>query len=125
MNFTAISYANYKNANLEHRATFKSVTSIPTSAIDTLRSLWVIDSDTTNHMNADRDNFKVYKTFNQAKPIYTGRRTIYAHGFGEVKILARQVSGLLRTIRLHNILHVPSLITNLISISALREKGAY
>ena len=68
----AISYANYENAISEHQATFQSVTSILTSAVEILRSVWVIDSGTTNHMSANRDKFEAYKAFDQAKPIYTG-----------------------------------------------------
>lgn len=104
LNFTAISYTNYKNANFEYKATFKSLTSISISAINTLRFVWVIDLGITDYLNANQDKFITYKMFDESKLIYTRGRTIYIHGVGKVKTFTCQVLGLLKTITLHNVL---------------------
>lgn len=121
----SLSYATYENRNPEHRANFKAITDIPSSAVDTLKSVWVVDSGTTDHMNSNQTSFKTYRTFETAKAIYTGGGTIYAYGVGVIELFAKQKEGPPRKITLHNVLHVPSFTTNLISISALRQKGAY
>lgn len=84
-----------------------------------------MDPGTTDHMSANRTAFKSYQAFKVAKPIFTGGGTIYAHGQGKIELFAKQQSGSPQKITLHNVLHVPSLIGNLMSISALRKKGAY
>lgn len=124
-NFMSLSYATYENRNPEHQANFKAITDIPSSAVDTLKIVWVIDSGTTDHMNSNQTSFKTYQTFETAKAIYTGGGTIYAYGVGVIELFAKPKEGPPRKVTLHNVLHVPSLITNLISISALRQKGAY
>ena len=65
----SLSYSTYENEDLEHRANFKTITEIPSSDVDTLKSVWVIDSCTTDHMNSNQTNFKTYWTFETAKAI--------------------------------------------------------
>ena len=76
-------------------------------------------------MNSNRTSLKTYRIFETAKAIYTSGGSIYAYGVGEIELFAKQKEGPPQKITLHNVLHVPSLITNLVSISALRQKGAY
>lgn len=76
-------------------------------------------------MNSNQTFFKAYRIFKTAKAIFTGRGTIYTYGIRVIELFAKQKEGPPRKITLHNVLDVPSLITNLISILALRQKGAY
>ncbi len=78
LNFMSPSYSTYENGNLEHHVNYKVITDILSSAVDTLKSVWVIDSGTTDHMNSNQTSFKTYQTFETAKSIYTGGGTIYA-----------------------------------------------
>lgn len=120
-----LNFMTLSSAIPRHDANPRVVTNGPSSAADLLRSVWVMDSGTTDHMSANPTTFKSYQAFKVAKPIYTGGGTIYAHGQGKIELFAKQQSGSSQKITLHNVLHVPSLIMNLISISALRKKGAY
>lgn len=76
-------------------------------------------------MISNGDKFKVYKMFNQIKPIYTGSGIIYVHRIEKVKVLIHQIFGSPKTITLYNILYTPSLITNLILILILRKNKTY
>ena len=77
LNLMSISYATYKNGNSEHRANLKTITDIFFSSVDILKSVLVIDSGTTDHMNSNQMSFKNYRTFKTAKAIYTDGSIIH------------------------------------------------
>lgn len=60
------------STNPRHYANFKAVTNISSSTVDLLRNAWVMNSGTTDHMNANRTTFKNYQTFKVPKAIYIG-----------------------------------------------------
>lgn len=92
---------------------------ISSSAVDTLKSVWVIDSSTTDHMNSNQTSFKTHWSFETVKAIYTGGETIYGYVIRVTELFSKQKEGPPRKITLQNLLNVIFFITNLISISAL------
>lgn len=85
----SLSYITYKNKNLENCTNFKPITDIFSSVIDTLKNVWVIDSDITNYINSNQTSFKTYRIFETRKPIYTIRSTILAYKVWIIELFAK------------------------------------
>jgi hypothetical protein len=84
-------------------------------------SKWVVDSGATRHICVNRDAFTSYTILgDNEKLVYlTDSQTATVSGKG--KILLKLTSG--KTLALTNVLHVPSIKTNLISVSLLAKNG--
>ena len=76
-------------------------------------------------MKSNQTSFKTYQTFATDKAIYTSGDTIYTYGIGVIELFSKQKENPPLKVTPHHLLHLLSLITNLISISALRQKAAY
>ena len=87
----------------------------PSPKIPGLR--WTIDSGASRHMTVDRGLFVSFKTSAQGVRV-GGRRVLDATGVGDIVI---DFGG--RERRIENVLCVPSLGYNLLSVSALDDKG--
>jgi hypothetical protein len=82
-------------------------------------SCWIVDSGATSHMSSNRRLFKIFFTLERPIEIYLADESVvYATGMGDVRFT---VQG--RSILLTNVLYVPKLTSNLISISKLVSKG--
>ncbi len=73
-------------------------------------------------MNSNLIFFKTYRGFESAEAISTDSGDIYLYRVGGIGLFARQKQDRSQKITLHNELHVSSFITNLVFISALRQK---
>jgi len=82
---------------------------------------WLIDSGATEHMCADRQAFVSYESVERDVVIGDGS-VIRATGRGDVE-LSLSVEGHLVIATLANVLHVPSMATNLFSVSAATRLG--
>jgi hypothetical protein len=83
---------------------------------------WYIDSGATQHMSGDRAAFIEYDTI-PAKAVYMGDNNKQeAIGQGNVKMVL-QVSGSPVKAKFTNVLYVPNLKSNLVSVSRLIKDG--
>ena len=82
---------------------------------------WVVDSGATRHICANRDAFTSYS------PVGDGEEQVYlgdsrtANVLGKGKVLLKLTSG--KTLALNDVLHVPNIRTNLVSVSLLGKVG--
>ena len=82
---------------------------------------WAVDSGATRHMCADKNVYTSYKLVGEEEElVYMGdSKTPQVHGIG--KVLLKLTSG--KTLALTEVLHVPTIRVNLISVSLLNKKG--
>ncbi|OMO89770.1 Integrase, catalytic core [Corchorus capsularis] len=82
---------------------------------------WIVDSGATRHICANRDAFTSYTTVGEGEEtIYLGdSRAAQVQGKG--KVLLKLTSG--KTLALQDVLHVPNIRANLISVSLLGKVG--
>lgn len=79
---------------------------------------WILDSGATNHMTPQRQVFSTYKAI-ESKTIFMGDNgCIEAIGVGSV-VVQSEVDGHEMKITMNNVLHVPKLHSNLLSVSKL------
>lgn len=85
---------------------------------------WIVDSGATNHMTKYRGNFSDFSASAPTKLIEMADKSkIEVCGVGSVELKTLDTSGRQVTITLKNCLYVPTLSTNLISVSTLISKG--
>lgn len=84
---------------------------------------WIIDSGATSHMTNDKSNFKTYQAVSPIS-IETARRgdKIYAIGKGSV-LTTMSYQDVECTITLEDVLYVPQLSYNLLSIAKATDRG--
>lgn len=82
---------------------------------------WIIDSGASHHMTGDKNTFNDYKRLVQPIPITLGDGRP-AEGIGQGSIKLTSYGG--EVVTLQDVLHVPSLSYNLISISRATAAGA-
>src|ERR1044072_4190668 len=82
---------------------------------------WVVDSGATRHICGNKDAFSSYTPVGEGEElIYLGdSRTAPVHGKG--KVLLKLTSG--KTLALKDVLHVPTIRSNLISVALLGKVG--
>ena len=76
---------------------------------------WFVDSRTTDHMCCDKDCFTVYHSLDRPKPIY----------LGDSSVVNTNVMGLIQIgdkVNLFNVLHVPVLDMNLLSVDKVLQQ---
>ena len=85
----------------------------------------MLDSGASDHCFTDRALFTTYTLLSQATPgLGAGRDSIFQIvGRDSVKFES-VIDGEVKKITLNNVLHIPGLRSNLISVSKLSEKGA-
>ena len=82
---------------------------------------WVVDSGATRHICANRDVFTSYSLVgNDEKVVYLGDSHT-AQVLGKGKIMLKLTSG--KTLTLSDVLHVPNIKANLVSIALLGKVG--
>ena len=84
-------------------------------------SKWVVDSGATRHICANRNAFSSYYSIrDREEQVYLGdSRTTFVLGKG--KVLLKLTSR--KTLALSDVLHVPSIKVNLISVALLGKVG--
>lgn len=101
------------SSNAKSTASFAMLNSAGSENLN--KDVWVLDSGTTCHMCCDKAMFDVVKAHKE-KIQLAGDNCIYSEGIGEVVIDSKTT-----TIRLRDVLFVPSLNTNFLSMSKATE----
>jgi transposase InsO family protein len=79
---------------------------------------WIIDSGATQHMTPHRQAFLTYQSISNRKVYLGDNGVVDAIGIGCI-VVEVEVKGQLRTIHIQDVLHVPKLHANLLSVSKL------
>jgi hypothetical protein len=82
---------------------------------------WILDSGCTRHMTSNREAFTDYSTVQRTVEVANGS-VLLGIGLGSIR-LAVSVEGHVRSIVLTDVLHVPQIKGNLISVARLQDKG--
>ena len=93
---------------------------------ETNNSEWFIDSAASKHMTFNKSAMSNYSLFDKsdAHNVALGDGyVVQAEGKGEVKLLVRSKDKVVK-LTLHNVLYVPNLSKNLLSVNSITEKGA-
>ena len=92
--------------------------------LDEQKFLWIIDSGVSQHMTHDRNSLSDFLELRQPCNIILGdNRTIRAYGKGTYR-LTTDVEGQLQKIALYDVLYLPDLRRNLLSVRAMTNRGA-
>jgi hypothetical protein len=84
---------------------------------------WLVDSGITSHMIPDRTAFIKYTILSIGQPVTAANRSILPGiGRGRVRIPI-SIDRHMRNIILTDILHIPQIAGNLISVARLQDKG--
>ncbi len=83
----------------------------------------LLDCGATSHMFTQRECFDAYTSSDKGFVTVGGRNRVPVVGQGTVKFRAKLPQGI-TTVILHNVLHVPHLGANLVSLGALQRNGA-
>ena len=83
---------------------------------------WVVDSGATAHMCKDKKMFESIDETRQGKVFLGDGRSVKSGGKGKVKLTLHSDSGK-SVVTINDVLHVPQLSENLISVRKLAEKG--
>ena len=82
---------------------------------------WVVDSGATRHICANKDAFTFYTPVgDDEKVVYLGDSHT-AQVLGKCKVMLKLTSG--KTLTLNNVLHVPNIRANLVSVALLGKVG--
>ncbi len=90
-----------------------------------LENVWHIYSRASNYIIQDKANFNDYHLSSSKQIIWTGGGLAEIKGYGSVPMDWITQNGERVPVILTNILHVPGIITNLISVQKLDLKGIY
>lgn len=84
---------------------------------------WLIDSGATRHMTFDRESLSDFIEFKQPSPVILGdSRSILAYGKGTYR-LTTNIDGRAQNIALRDVLFLPELGRNLLSVRAMTNLG--
>ena len=83
---------------------------------------WIVDSGATQHMTPNRHAFDTYESISSRNVFLGDNGMVEALGKGSI-LVESQVKGKMRRIRIYDVLHVPKLHANLLSVSKLVARG--
>lgn len=88
------------------------------------RGMFYLDSGCTQHMSDERGFFINYRDIrSNSRPVDgIGGTKLFAHGIGDIEV-TRSIDGKIQTGRITDVLFVPKLTVNLISIACITELG--
>jgi hypothetical protein len=86
-----------------------------------IKNVWILDSGATNHNCCDKDMFEILKKYSSTVKVGDGRK-LQVKGFGQIEcdIITNDNK---KKLNITEVLFVPDLSTNLISIGILSKKG--
>lgn len=88
------------------------------------KSVWIIDSGATQHMTSEKDRLTEYIAFDKPSIVHLGdNRSILAFGQGTYHIVC-DLGNRNQAIALHDVLYLPDLDKNLLSVRAMIKLGA-
>lgn len=82
-------------------------------------NLWMIHATTTNHMTPYEKYFTTLDRTRRAMVRFLGGSTIMAQGTGDVRFLTREN----KTVTIKNVLFVPGIATNALSVGQMSRSG--
>ena len=87
------------------------------------RSDWIIDSGASCHMTWEKELFFEYRELTGSTVKVGDGRTVEAMGEGTVRLSVYREDGKLHTLSMVNVLHVPELSCNLMSVRQITDRG--
>lgn len=87
----------------------------------TSKNEWILDSGATDHVSGAKEKFKNFKNCKIEIEV-AGGSSIFAEGVGDIECKLSEENGNVN-LTLLNVLYIPKLETNLISISQASKKG--
>ena len=85
---------------------------------------WIVDSGATCHICKDKSLFEDFKSLQKTQEVTLGDRSVLeAHGIGVVTLKLKLPGGRTLIGRLNDVLYVPKLAYNLLSVSKMTEMG--
>ena len=91
-------------------------------ASNTPATRWIVDSWASQHMTPRKHFFDTYEPISGRKVFMGDNDMIEAVGKGSI-LMEIRVKGRARSIRMHDVFHVPDLHSNLVSVSKLISRG--
>lgn len=85
-------------------------------------NLWILDSGATEHMTSDRRKFTTLKNYSSVVEVANSER-VEVTGTGDVMLSVPEDAEGRKNITLANVLYVPNLGGNLLSIGRIEERG--
>lgn len=85
-------------------------------------SKWIVDSGATQHMTPHRHMFDTYESVSNRNVFLGDNGAVEALGKGSILVESR-VNGEVKKIRVYDVLHVPKLHVNLLSVGKLVSRG--
>jgi len=82
---------------------------------------WVLNSGATRHIYANKEFFSTYKPFKDGEEVVNLGDSRIVNVFGKYKVLLKLTLG--KTLALNEVLHVPNIRANLVSIALLGKFG--
>lgn len=86
-------------------------------------NIWCLDSAATKHMSNDRQSFTTFNANEKLRVNMACDQWTNSHGIGEIELNVKLKNKKTNRIKLSNVIHVPALRNNLISISQITNKG--
>jgi hypothetical protein len=83
---------------------------------------WIVDSGASQHMTPHKHFFDTYEAISARKVFMGDNGMVEAVGKGSI-LVETCVKGRQRSIRMHDVLHVPDMHANLLSVSKLISRG--
>ena len=87
------------------------------------RSDWIIDSGASCHMTWEKELFFEYRELSGSTVKLCDGRTVEAMDEGTVRVSVYRGDGKLHTLSMINVLHVPELSCNLMSVGQITDHG--
>ena len=102
-----------------------STNQLPSYLKSNLNKLFHIDSDFTHHICIDWSKFIEYRETSKDYTIWTEEGPVSAIDIGKIPMQWTTKDSTTTNVTLLSVLHVPLMITNLLSLYELRKKGVY
>lgn len=88
---------------------------------DDVSTVWLLDSDSARHMSSNADIYdKLESNSSEITLADKSSKKIASNGIGEIVVEQKNIES---KIRLSNVLHVPDLNTNLLSVAKITDHG--
>jgi hypothetical protein len=89
----------------------------------TTSSIWAVDTGATSHMCCEKKFFTSINTSNASKVQGCGKHTYPVEGIGKVECIVKTQTGETYHLQISDVLYIPTLRKNLISVSTAHRKG--
>ena len=114
-----------KSKDGDHQAIIAEANNTEASSSKSFIDDWVLDTGASDHMIADKENFVTYKKLDNPKIVrYGNRGCSEVLGIGDVQVASRIGKNQVRRLILKNVLHVPRIGRNLLSLGSATDQGS-